>query len=790
MRWFIYICIVFALLLLSPTVPALGQRFIEFSTKYTPDFAENRVGQSVVYLGDFLDIGQGIDILAFGDPDAPGGGAIWLSPLGGPDVINEGIRLPDDIVNLEEGDKFGHSIALLEDLDGNGVPELAVGAINGGPNNNGAVWILYLSRSGDINFAQEITEEQMGFVDNPFGNQFGYAVAGVTGLTPLDNETVLVISAPSEATGDRTAPVYACFLSQEGVSGCRQTFAEAETEGNGLGLQRFGSAIVQIGPPNGINVPLAIGASRFQKDLERDFFRFLTGRIYFYNLAANGRNLSFDQRSTYDDVRSTGLGESLVAPGDIDGDGCNDLIGGGTFGGFIQLIALNCNIFFPVPTLAFSQQLEAAGAGTSLTAYRTGSTLRLYAGTPFDTDRGAIHSLALYDPLPPLGVRDEVTVFEDEIVSLPGLFDNDRLLGLPPWSARAAGSGQGGRLLPEGRPIAIEDTFSFSPEPDFFGTTTVSYRVFDSRFVQISDSPYTFAQVEVTVLPTEDAPRIDSLATLTAEANTLYNQQVRVFEVDGDPISVSILKKPEWLATAVSGDSTEYLVTLVGTPGTSDAGTHEVILFADDGKGTTTRSFIITVPAEPLAAPALTVPANGAEGVPVGVQLAWDPVPGATTYLVELSSEGEFSSNVQRVRTTNTATTFDGLEGGTTYFWRVQASSPLASGSFSEVYSFTTSRVSTVSLEDATPYIYQLAQNYPNPFNLGTVITYELAEAGPVKLTVYDVLGREVARLVEDVKPAGLYEAVFEAGDFPTGIYMYKFTANAYVETKQMILVR
>ncbi len=83
---------------------------------------------------------------------------------------------------------------------------------------------------------------------------------------------------------------------------------------------------------------------------------------------------------------------------------------------------------------------------------------------------------------------------------------------------------------------------------------------------------------------------------------------------------------------------------------------------------------------------------------------------------------------------------------------------------------------------------YELKQNYPNPFNPSTKINYNIAEGGFVSLKVYNILGLEVAALVNEYKPAGSYEANFDAVDFSSGVYIYKLTVNNFSKTRKMIL--
>jgi hypothetical protein len=88
------------------------------------------------------------------------------------------------------------------------------------------------------------------------------------------------------------------------------------------------------------------------------------------------------------------------------------------------------------------------------------------------------------------------------------------------------------------------------------------------------------------------------------------------------------------------------------------------------------------------------------------------------------------------------------------------------------------------------PTEYGLSQNYPNPFNPVTQISYALPEAGYVTLKVYDVLGGEVATLVDEFKEAVYYEATWDATNIPSGVYFYKLNAGSFTSVRKMILLR
>jgi hypothetical protein len=91
---------------------------------------------------------------------------------------------------------------------------------------------------------------------------------------------------------------------------------------------------------------------------------------------------------------------------------------------------------------------------------------------------------------------------------------------------------------------------------------------------------------------------------------------------------------------------------------------------------------------------------------------------------------------------------------------------------------------------DFTPKEFVLYQNYPNPFNPNTLISYQLPVTSDVTLKVYDVLGNEIATLVNEEKPAGEYEVEFNASSLSSGMYLYKLQAGTFVQTKKMILTK
>jgi hypothetical protein len=91
---------------------------------------------------------------------------------------------------------------------------------------------------------------------------------------------------------------------------------------------------------------------------------------------------------------------------------------------------------------------------------------------------------------------------------------------------------------------------------------------------------------------------------------------------------------------------------------------------------------------------------------------------------------------------------------------------------------------------ESTPKCFSLDQNYPNPFNPSTKIGFRISDFGFVSLRIYDVLGREVATLVNEVKTPGSYTVPFDASGLPSGVYLYRMMAGGFSSTRKMILTK
>ena len=88
------------------------------------------------------------------------------------------------------------------------------------------------------------------------------------------------------------------------------------------------------------------------------------------------------------------------------------------------------------------------------------------------------------------------------------------------------------------------------------------------------------------------------------------------------------------------------------------------------------------------------------------------------------------------------------------------------------------------------PTEYKLYQNYPNPFNPSTTIRYDLKAAGHTKLVVYNVMGQQVATLVDEIQPAGVYKLNFDGSSVGSGLYFYRLESGNYVNVSKMVLMK
>ncbi len=116
-------------------------------------------------------------------------------------------------------------------------------------------------------------------------------------------------------------------------------------------------------------------------------------------------------------------------------------------------------------------------------------------------------------------------------------------------------------------------------------------------------------------------------------------------------------------------------------------------------------------------------------------------------------------------------------------------SDPDFTAAFGRIEASTVEDKLVASLSNELPANYSIS-NYPNPFNPATTINYQLPENGFVTLRVYDLLGKEVATLVNENKSAGYHKVTFDASKLTSGVYIYTINANNFIQSKKMLLTK
>jgi len=207
--------------------------------------------------------------------------------------------------------------------------------------------------------------------------------------------------------------------------------------------------------------------------------------------------------------------------------------------------------------------------------------------------------------------------------------------------------------------------------------------------------------------------------------------------------------------------------------------------------------------------PELLNPSNGSL-VGSSVDIEWTIILYAQ-FRLQLSTDNFNSISYDTLKSIDYSKTLNNLKHQQSYYWRVRGENELGSGEWSQVFTFTVdTNIIIPNVTDLTnKYSFTLSQNYPNPFNPTTKIKYSIPQSpflggdgrgGLVTLKIYDILGREIATLVNEEKPAGEYEVEFSAKggsasggnayNLPSGIYFYQLNSGEFRETKKMILLK
>jgi hypothetical protein len=196
--------------------------------------------------------------------------------------------------------------------------------------------------------------------------------------------------------------------------------------------------------------------------------------------------------------------------------------------------------------------------------------------------------------------------------------------------------------------------------------------------------------------------------------------------------------------------------------------------------------------------PVLSLPLDHSINQSTALNLIWKKCDRVSNYKVQISLDSVFNNIIINDSTlTDTLKYVFGLTTSTTYFWRVSAKNSSGSSYYSNVWDFKTSVTGIQPVRSEIPLKYALYQNYPNPFNPVTKIKFDIASLinqdlfrRVVVLKIYDLLGREIATLVNEQLRPGTYEVEWNGSDYPSGVYFYRITAGNFTNAEKMIMIK
>ena len=189
----------------------------------------------------------------------------------------------------------------------------------------------------------------------------------------------------------------------------------------------------------------------------------------------------------------------------------------------------------------------------------------------------------------------------------------------------------------------------------------------------------------------------------------------------------------------------------------------------------------------------LAGPPNNTSNIPVDTVVSWYSTPGATSYDLIMARSADFNTGSIVVDVTNVTDTFyavNGLAFNALHYWKVRGTNQYGKGNFSDAWRFKTVLVSDVDDSGILPTEYVLEQNYPNPFNPSTNFVIKIAKSGYTTLRIYNLLGQEVALVVNEELSPGVYSFNFDASELSSGIYMYRLSVNDFTASKKMIFLK
>ncbi len=193
----------------------------------------------------------------------------------------------------------------------------------------------------------------------------------------------------------------------------------------------------------------------------------------------------------------------------------------------------------------------------------------------------------------------------------------------------------------------------------------------------------------------------------------------------------------------------------------------------------------------PPPAPNLVSPPNGSYNQTTTVRFTWNKSLYAASYRLQVSLDSLFTNMVVNDSTlTDSTIVVTNLTTNKYYWWRVNAKNVIGTSPYSAVWKFGTFFVGIEQISTDIPKEFMLFNNYPNPFNPITKIRFDLPKSDFVIVTIFDILGRKVAALVNEQLQPGTFEAEWNASSYPSGVYLYRLDAGTFTQTRKMLLIK
>ena len=293
------------------------------------------------------------------------------------------------------------------------------------------------------------------------------------------------------------------------------------------------------------------------------------------------------------------------------------------------------------------------------------------------------------------------------------------------------------------------------------------------------------------------SPSIASSPVLTALTNRFYQYQVQGSDPDGDTLRYGLIAAPAFLSIT----SSTGLIS--GIPTSGSVGKHTVTVQVEDGKGgSDQQTYTLTVMSNnnaPTAVQLLSPPNRSTIDTTLTVMLMWSKSIDIDTSDI-IRYEVHLTNAISNMCFSNLSATLltltkDVLKENTEYTWYVDATDGIDTTLSTQTFKFKTPVIGFEQYPVEIPDVFKVEQNYPNPFNPSTVIRFSVPIVTQVSVTVYDMTGREIIRLMSDDVKTGYYTVTWDGKNSKgvavgSGTYLYVVTAGWYREVKKMVLLK